>query len=170
MKRREGGVPNEGMGVVQCCPAYLFVCSYVCHICSFVSVPYCVCFLCSSNKQCLCVCKCARPTECVCVLLRVKGGSQCFCGGGCFERRRGGGGQCAKLLYRKMDRMDWRCRAVIGRWDDAALAQLHRWDVGYCWLTDEPSLGTTALDWAQRKTEGERDQAEREKLYIYIYI
>lgn len=51
---------------------------------------------------------------CVYVGLRVKAVSQCFCGGGCFEKRRGfgggcggggGGGQCAELLYREMDRM-----------------------------------------------------------------
>lgn len=45
---------------------------------------------------------CAR----VCVGLRVKGGSQRFCGGGCFERRRREGGGGATLLYREMDRMD----------------------------------------------------------------
>lgn len=77
------------------------------------------------------------------------------------------GGAGAKLLYREMDRMDWRCRAVIDRWDDAALAQLQRWDVGCCWLTVKPSLGTTVLDRPQRETEGEREKREGKRNYRF---
>lgn len=78
--------------------------------------------------------------------------------GGCFERRMGGGGGRAKLLYREMDRTDWRCAAVIGRRVDAALAQLRRWDVGCCWLT-EPGK-TTAPDCPQRDGERKRGAGE----------
>lgn len=78
---------------------------------------------------CVWVCVNVPVSLCVCVGLRVKGRKDLGASVGVAVLK-GGGGQCAKLLYREMDRMDWRCRAVIGRWDDAALAQLQRWDVG----------------------------------------
>lgn len=91
MKRRRGGVPNEGMGVVQCWPACLFsVCSCVC-IYASVSVSFWVCFLCSSDGECLC--------ECACVLVgELKGDLNASVEGGCFERRRSGG--CEAALQR----------------------------------------------------------------------
>lgn len=96
----------------------------------------------------------------MCAAVRVKGGSQCFCGWGLFWTEEGREGRSVKLLYREMDRMDWRCRAVIGRRDDAALARQQHGDVGCCWLTVEPSRAWEPQCWIghkERRREKERN-------------
>lgn len=66
MKRRRGGVPNEGMGVVQCWPACLSACLCV-HVC--VCMPlylYLIVSVFSLFKQCLCVNVHVSVNVCVC--------------------------------------------------------------------------------------------------------
>lgn len=71
-----GGMKTrEGMGAARRPPVCLSVC---------VSVAHCV-FPRSGDRRCVRVCVCAPCPMCV----RVKGESQCFCGGGCFERSEG---------------------------------------------------------------------------------
>lgn len=149
MMRRKGGVPYEHTGARPSLPFCLFL-----HVhswaCASVSHPERVLSTRASVPE--------RRRTWTCVAVRVKGGSRRFCGRGLFWKEDGGWWGRAKLLYREMDRTDWRCAAVIGRPVDAALAQLRRWDVGCCWLT-EPGK-TTAPDCPQRDGERKRGAGE----------